>query len=108
MTPVISSAATNAFTIEWTSLIVGGPFNGFTGQWHLSGQFVAASASPAATTGSTGPAGTTGSITASTPVASSELAHTGAGISVLLAMAVSLVVLGSALQLTSRRRPDST
>ena len=24
---------------EWTSLIVGGPFNGFTGVWHLEGAF---------------------------------------------------------------------
>jgi hypothetical protein len=31
---------TRAFTLEWTSSIVGGPFNGFTGQWHLEGNFV--------------------------------------------------------------------
>lgn len=29
--------ATHAFTIVWYSLIVGGPFNGFTGYWHLQG-----------------------------------------------------------------------
>ncbi|WP_420832012.1 hypothetical protein [Nocardia huaxiensis] len=28
---------TRAFTLQWTSLIVGGPFNGFTGVWHLEG-----------------------------------------------------------------------
>ncbi len=28
---------TKAFTITWYSLIVGGPFNGFTGFWHLQG-----------------------------------------------------------------------
>lgn len=28
---------TNAFTITWYSAIVGGPFNGFTGYWHLQG-----------------------------------------------------------------------
>ena len=94
--------ATNAFTIEWTSLIVGGPFDGFTGQWHLSGEFVAASVPPAATTGSTG------TTAASTSVGSGELANTGAGIPVLLATAVLLVVFGSALQIASRRRPDST
>jgi len=34
------NAKTHAFTLEWTSRIVGGPFNGFTGQWHLQGTFV--------------------------------------------------------------------
>jgi hypothetical protein len=28
---------THAFTITWYSLIVGGPFDGFTGFWHLQG-----------------------------------------------------------------------
>lgn len=32
-------AATGAFTLEWTSYIEGGPFNGFTGLWHLEGTF---------------------------------------------------------------------
>lgn len=32
-------AATNAYTLEWSSQIVGGPFNGFTGSWHLQGTF---------------------------------------------------------------------
>lgn len=30
---------TGAFTLEWTSLIRGGPFDGFTGVWHLEGTF---------------------------------------------------------------------
>jgi len=30
---------THAFTLEWTSHIEGGPFNGFTGLWHLEGIF---------------------------------------------------------------------
>jgi hypothetical protein len=34
------SAATGHFVLEWQSLIEGGPFNGFTGQWHLEGTFV--------------------------------------------------------------------
>ena len=33
--------ATGAFTLTWTSQIVGGPFNNFTGLWHLEGTFVA-------------------------------------------------------------------
>jgi hypothetical protein len=32
---------THAFTLDWTSKIVGGPFTGFIGQWHLAGKFVA-------------------------------------------------------------------
>lgn len=29
--------ATGAYTLEWASQIVGGPFDGFTGLWHLEG-----------------------------------------------------------------------
>ena len=31
---------TGRFTLEWTSLIEGGPFNRFIGRWHLEGTFV--------------------------------------------------------------------
>lgn len=31
--------ATKTFTLDWTSQIVGGPFNNFTGKWHLEGTF---------------------------------------------------------------------
>ena len=34
------NSRTRVFVIEWTSQIVGGPFTGFTGQWHLVGKFV--------------------------------------------------------------------
>ncbi|MGA2321863.1 MAG: hypothetical protein ABSG95_14200 [Solirubrobacteraceae bacterium] len=37
------SAATGQYDLEWRSLIVGGPFNGFLGSWHLEGTFVPAS-----------------------------------------------------------------
>lgn len=33
-------AATQHFVLSWKSLIVGGPFNSFTGSWHLEGTFV--------------------------------------------------------------------
>ena len=33
-------AATKHFVIEWSSQVVGGPFNDFTGVWHLEGTFV--------------------------------------------------------------------
>jgi hypothetical protein len=35
----IYDPATKAFTLEWSSRVVGGPFNGFTGKWHLQGTF---------------------------------------------------------------------
>jgi rhodanese-related sulfurtransferase len=52
-------ASSGAFTLEWTSQIVGGPFNNFTGQWHLSGTFApaAGSAGPAAPAPASGPGG---------------------------------------------------
>jgi hypothetical protein len=34
--------ATRHFVLRWKSLIVGGPFDGFTGGWHLEGTFVPA------------------------------------------------------------------
>ncbi|QIS01931.1 hypothetical protein F5X71_05995 [Nocardia brasiliensis] len=37
---------TRKFTLQWTSLIVGGPFNGFTGVWHLEGVFEPDAAAP--------------------------------------------------------------
>lgn len=35
-------AATGRFVLQWKSLIVGGPFDGYTGSWHLEGTFVPA------------------------------------------------------------------
>jgi hypothetical protein len=35
--------ATGEYVLEWTSLIVGGSFDGFTGVWHLEGTFTPAS-----------------------------------------------------------------
>jgi hypothetical protein len=34
------NGSTHAFVLTWTSQVVGGPFNGFTGYWHLAGTFV--------------------------------------------------------------------
>jgi hypothetical protein len=36
-------ASTGAFTLSWTSSIVGGPFNSFAGYWHLQGHFTPSS-----------------------------------------------------------------
>jgi len=38
---------TGAFVLEWTSHIDGGPFNGFTGLWHLEGTFESSGRAPA-------------------------------------------------------------
>jgi hypothetical protein len=40
------NASTGAFVLQWTSHIEGGPFNGFTGIWHLEGVFKPGSAAP--------------------------------------------------------------
>ncbi len=40
-------AATHAYTLDWSSSVVGGPFNGFTGVWHFEGTFEARCAAPA-------------------------------------------------------------
>lgn len=45
-------ATTHAFVLVWASTIVGGPFNGFTGFWHLAGTFEPrAATAPAPTPG---------------------------------------------------------
>jgi hypothetical protein len=33
------NAKSHAFVLTWASAVVGGPFNGFTGYWHLTGIF---------------------------------------------------------------------
>lgn len=78
---------TGAFTLEWTSLIVGGPFNNFTGVWQLEGTFVsnqAAAAGGGGTAPATGTAdpGLTAAVAASRTAAGGRtggLADTGAG-----------------------------
>ena len=35
-------SASGAYTLDWTTTVVGGPFNGFTGVWHLAGTFTPA------------------------------------------------------------------
>ena len=48
------NAATGAYTLDWRSQVVGGPFDKFTGAWHLTGTFVpshgSSGRSPAAST----------------------------------------------------------
>lgn len=80
---------TGAFTLEWTSLIQGGPFNNFTGLWHLEGTFVPnesdnsgdteATGGTAAASGGGLSATTAASATGARSGGSSSLAHTGMG-----------------------------
>jgi hypothetical protein len=44
------NSTTNAYTLNWASAIVGGPFNGFTGLWHFEGTFTGTSVTPSITT----------------------------------------------------------
>jgi hypothetical protein len=39
------NSSTHAYVLSWTSQVTGGPFNGFTGYWHLAGTFVKAKGS---------------------------------------------------------------
>ncbi len=39
------NSTTHAYVLTWTSQVSGGPFNGFTGYWHLAGTFIKAKGS---------------------------------------------------------------
>jgi hypothetical protein len=56
-------AATGAFTLDWTSQVVGGPFDKFTGSWHFEGRFVPAAGTSAPTSTGHGTTGATGATT---------------------------------------------
>ena len=64
--------ATKKFAIEWTSTIVGGPFNNFTGKWHFEGTFEPVAGAVPVTTATTAPAGIapTGSSSVNAPATS--------------------------------------
>ena len=119
------------YTLEWTSQIVGGPFNNFTGQWHFEGTFVSSSSSSSsAAPVSTSPSPTTtaapsttsaparsraaavsSSAPASTPVAAAVapaatpgLARTGPSFPALVGVVVLVGALGSLYGARSLRR----
>ncbi len=73
-TPVTGTynPSTGAYVLQWSSQVVGGPFNGFSAFWHLTGRFVPASTTPAAAPAAT-PAPTGGA-----PAAASA-PHSAAG-----------------------------
>jgi len=115
------SSATKAYSLSWTSQIVGGPFNSFTGQWHLVGTFTASSGPTTTTTtptgsttpttaasgggspggtGSTAAGGSTGS-SSSGSGSSSTLPFTGEPIPLWFPLV--LIALGGALTIPTRR-----
>jgi hypothetical protein len=74
------NAATGAFTLNWTSQVVGGPFDKFTGKWHLVGRFVPAAGSTptnTSTTHSSHHGSTSGSATTTTSGGSGQTTGTG-------------------------------
>lgn len=66
------NAGTGAFTLDWSSTIVGGPFNGFTGKWHLEGTFKPSSSAQTASGSTVGGSGSSGSGAPGTAVAASS------------------------------------
>jgi hypothetical protein len=73
-TPVTGTynPSTGAYVLQWSSQVVGGPFNGFSAFWHLTGTFSPSGAGAASTPQTTSSASTpTG---ASAPTASSHSA----------------------------------
>lgn len=76
--------STGAFTLSWTSQVVGGPFDKFTGQWHLAGQFTptrsATSAAGGAQAAPGGPAGSAGQGGGPPAAAGNGVAPAGGGV----------------------------
>lgn len=76
------NASTGAFTLDWTSQVVGGPFDKFTGKWHLEGVFVPAAGSASSggsTAGGTGGVGGTAAGGSSTTSGGAAAAGQGGG-----------------------------
>jgi len=83
------NASTGAYTLQWSSQVVGGPFNGFSAFWNLTGRFVPASgAAPsgassgsgsAATSSGAAAAGSSSSSHATTGSSSSSSSGSGSG-----------------------------
>jgi hypothetical protein len=112
--------ATKKFTIEWTTTIVGGPFNNFTGKWHFEGVYEGAlpavsSGTPSGSSGSTtsGSAGggsttsgsTSGASTGSAPTVGGATAFTGPRVpAVLPAVLIGFGLLGRRLARQPRPR----
>jgi hypothetical protein len=77
------NATTGAYVLTWQSIIVGGPFNNFTGVWHLAGTFVPAAPTVTGVNPATGPAagGTSVTITGTNLTGASAVDFGGAAAS---------------------------
>lgn len=72
------NASSGAFTLDWTSQVVGGPFDKFTGKWHLAGRFVPAAGSTTTSSSHSSHHGSTsGATTTTTSGGSGQTATTG-------------------------------
>ena len=96
--------ASGAFVLEWTSQIVGGPFNNFTGQWHLEGTFTP-SQRAAATTPTTAAPST--AAVAPDPVSGPVLASTGSALPGAVPFLAVVLGLAAVLLVRLRRRIDA-
>lgn len=78
-TPVTGTydPATGSYTLQWTSQVVGGPFNGFSGLWHLTGRFVPAGSASSSSSATPAGAGAASS-GAATPASKSSSAAAAA------------------------------
>jgi hypothetical protein len=59
-TPVVGTynPSSGAYTLQWSSQVVGGPFNGFSAFWNLTGRFIPAGSGASPSSGAAGsPAG---------------------------------------------------
>jgi hypothetical protein len=85
-TPVtgVYNPATGAYTLQWSSQVVGGPFNGFSAFWNLTGRFVPAAGAAQSTAGSgtaggSSAGGSSPTTTQSAPVSGSHAAVPSSG-----------------------------
>jgi hypothetical protein len=80
-TPVtgVYNASTGAFTLQWSSQVVGGPFNGFSAFWNLTGLFVPAAGSSTPASSAAGAAAPAAGSAATTSGAHAAAGSTSAG-----------------------------
>ncbi len=55
----VYNSSTGAYTLQWSSQVVGGPFNGFSAYWNLTGRFIPSRAATSSASGTASNAGST-------------------------------------------------
>lgn len=102
------SAATKSYSLEWRSFIVSGPFDGFTGIWHLEGTFRPSAAAQQPQRQPAGPAPRPANPAprpAEPAPNAAVIPKTGGSSGPLVAVALALIAAGSAAELYGRTRP---